>query len=293
MELSNTVLEHLADMAAIVAKEVGVYIKSQQYKLIGVQSKLGGDSIASQVFTEVDLESQRLIVEALLSSIKQYDLGLLAEESSDDNSRLVKDYFWCIDPLDGTLLFTEGKEGFAVSIALLSQAGIPQLGIVCDPVNQISYKAIKGIGVWRNGISWTPEKTGDNSGPLRLFCDRSFLKHTNYAKSMLLLDDFACKNGMTGVEVHSQAGAVMNAIAVLENKNACYFKFPKKQNGGGSIWDYAATACIFKELGFWVSNIRGEELELNNVESTFMNHQGVVFSKNMDLAMCIVSMDYK
>ena len=50
--------------------------------------------------------------------------------------RLELNYFWCIDPLDGTLPFIEGKVGYAVSIGLVSRDGTPLIGVVCDPYHQ-------------------------------------------------------------------------------------------------------------------------------------------------------------
>jgi fructose-1,6-bisphosphatase/inositol monophosphatase family enzyme len=55
-------------------------------------------------------------------------------------------------------------------------------------------------------------------------------------------------------------------------------KFPKEESGGGSIWDYAATACIYQELGLSASNFAGGKLDLNKKGGTYMNHQGVFFA---------------
>jgi fructose-1,6-bisphosphatase/inositol monophosphatase family enzyme len=63
--------------------------------------------------------AQAAVLEVLAPTFKAYDLGLLTEELADDGSRFEKDYFWSIDPLDGTLPFTQGKPGYAVSIALV------------------------------------------------------------------------------------------------------------------------------------------------------------------------------
>ena len=81
----------------------------------------------------------------------------------------------------------------------------------------------------------------------------------------------------------------MNACQVLESRHACYVKLPKKEEGGGSIWDYAATACIANEADTWVSNVYGQDLELNRRESTFMNHQGVVFASNKKIAELLIT----
>jgi len=74
----------------------------------------------------------------------------------------------------------------------------------------------------------------------------------------------------------------MNAILVLENGPACMLKYPKHQNGGGSIWDYAATACIYNELQLPATNFEGGRLDLNKEEGTFMNHEGVFYSNFPD-----------
>ena len=84
--------------------------------------------------------------------------------------------------------------------------------------------------------------------------------------------------GYTGLEVTSYAGAVMNALWVLENGPALYLKFPKDTPGGGSLWDYAATACIYAEAGAWCSDMQGKPMELNRPESVFMNHRGVLYA---------------
>ena len=87
---------------------------------------------------------------------------------------------------------------------------------------------------------------------------------------------------MNDVKEIAGAGSVLNGIIVLENGPACMLKFPKKETGGGSIWDYAATACIYQELGLVATNFAGGRLDLNRKEDTFMNHEGVFYSNLID-----------
>ena len=93
-----------------------------------------------------------------------------------------------------------------------------------------------------------------------------------------LLNHQAEKLGLLGIKEIAGAGSVLNAVRVLENGPACMFKFPKKEIGGGSIWDFASTACIFQELGLPATNFEGGRLDLNRKESSFMNHEGVFYS---------------
>jgi len=79
----------------------------------------------------------------------------------------------------------------------------------------------------------------------------------------------------------------MNAMHALENGPGCHLKLPKPEEGGGSLWDYAATACIYEEAGAWVTDVYGQRLELNRRESTFMNHRGVLYAVDQELATTI------
>jgi len=154
MQLSSDDLTLLSQQAISAAKQAGALITRHAEQPILIQKKKGGDQPASQMVTEVDHLSQALILEILASTCVTYDLALLTEERTDDKQRLEKDYFWCIDPLDGTLPFIESIPGYAVSIALVSRSGRPQISVVYDPVKQTLYSAVRGQGAYRNSQSW-------------------------------------------------------------------------------------------------------------------------------------------
>lgn len=290
MKLTSNNLLELASIAEKTAVRAGDFI-ARNSKNVMVQNKVGGDTLASCVVTEVDIRSQEIILDALEPTFELFDLGLLAEESPDDSSRFEKDYFWAIDPLDGTLPFTEGRHGYAVSIALVSCTGVPVVGVVCDPVSGKFYKAVSGHGIWVDGSRSVPIKNC-NYSKLTLIFDRSFLNHERYSEVLEKLRTFAQERYNAEVEVVAFGGAVMNALWVLEQTPACYFKFSKKSDGGGSIWDYSATACIFAEAGGFASDIYGNPLDLNRAESTFMNHRGVVFASDKQLWEFIRSLTF-
>ena len=274
MRLHSVDLENLSQLAKRAAKEAGRYIQSRVKDELKIESKLGGSSLASQVVTAVDLESQKIILEILAPSLTQYDLALLTEESEDDQSRFEKEYFWCIDPLDGTLPFTEAIPGYAVSIALVSRSGESLIGVIYDPVKEELYHAVKAQGAFCNDLALEPKSEAKY---LTLVNDRSFKNHLDYEAILKSLEGLAIEQGYEEVKTILFGGAAMNAIWVLQNTPAFYFKFPKLEDGGGSLWDYAASACLFKELGGHVSDIFGEDLDLNRVDSSFMNHRGICY----------------
>lgn len=270
MKLSTPQLSELADVAIAAASEAGAMIAASRPQ--DVQHKAGGDSLASQLVTEVDRRSEDIILSALGPTRERYELGLLTEEQADDGSRLTADYFWCVDPLDGTLPFIEGSAGYAVSIALVGRDGVPHIGVVYDPVEQTLLHAIAGGGAFRNGEPWST-KSNASRAVLSVFADRSFLDHDEHDDHMRALEQAAHDLGLSGVRVGATAGAVMNASRVLSNPPACYIKTPKPA-GGGSVWDFAATACLFGEVGAVATDIYGAPLDLNRADSTFMGHRG-------------------
>jgi fructose-1,6-bisphosphatase/inositol monophosphatase family enzyme len=274
-------LEKLTEIAVYAAKKAGGVITDFSKQEIEVEHKDGGHTYASQVVTEVDLKAQDAILGTLNPSLNEYDFALLTEESEDDLSRFEKEYFWCIDPLDGTLPFTRKEPGYSVSIALVSQDGSPQIGVVYDPVDDILWQATKGLGVKRNDRPWKMQPRGEE---LVFTYDRSFEDHPNRLRVLKELEKYAGSVGLQGFVATQYGGAVINACHALESTPGCHFKFAKPEEGGGSIWDYAATACLFEQAGAFVSDVHGEPLDLNRPDSTFMNHRGAVYATDRLLA---------
>lgn len=291
MLLSSSDLEELAECAISAAHQAGQIIIEKSQSSLTVKAKNAGENRASQVVTDVDYLSQKIILAILEPTCKQFDLALLTEELPDNYQRLEKDYFWCIDPLDGTLPFIESRPGYAVSIALVSREGVPVIGIVLDPRERILYQAIQGAGAYRNGTIFKLQNEPLRSKQrLMVISDRSFIQQVCYQDVMKEMEQIALEQGYRGVITRTQGGAVMNACWVLENSPACYFKFPKVQEGGGCLWDYAATACLFKEAGGVVADIKGYPLDLNRSDSLFLNHQGVLFCSDSDLAVAVIKL---
>ena len=267
-------LQFLTDIAIKAAYAAGQIIQQQLNENIAVEQKEGGDSYASQVVTAVDRACEEAILSHLLPTCKRFDLGLLSEETEDDSSRFEKDYFWCIDPMDGTLSFIQKRPGFSVSIALLAKDGSPCIGVVYDPTRDILYHATKGFGAFKNGTSWSIENTNNF---LTYVTDRKLKDTPRAVEIEAMLTKKAIELGLKGMQEIDGSGSVLNAILVLENGPGCMLKFPKNENGGGSIWDYAATACIFQEQGLPATNFAGGRLKLNRKEGSFMNERGVFY----------------
>jgi len=303
MKLTVCQLEQLLQLATEAALKAGAYINSVDRSSLQVHCKQAGSSLSAQVVTQVDLDSQAIILQILQPTIEQYDIALLTEENTSEedvatHARFNKDYFWCIDPLDGTLPFIEGGNGFAVSIALVDILGKPVIGVVHNPYTGDIYQAINAqpliSTVLKNGSPWLTEQSEQvkkSSQSLSLYIDRSFQQDSRYPSVIEKLTALAQQQGLE-LQISKNCGAVMNAIGVLENAPACYVKLPKPQLGGGSLWDFSATAAITQALSTQdlasssqaccaVSDYQGAPLDLNRSDSNYMNHKGVLYSSGL------------
>ncbi|ELR71517.1 3(2),5 -bisphosphate nucleotidase [Fulvivirga imtechensis AK7] len=291
MTLQEKDLRLLCRKATSAALAAGQYIQSRFAKYNTKTHKEGGNSLASRIVTDIDVRAQEIIFRSLHNTIQSYGLGLLAEEGADDQSRVEKSYFWCIDPMDGTLPFTEGRTGYAVSIALITNSGDPVIGVVYVPDLELCYTSIKGWGVWLNDEPFARANTIAND-TIHVYMDRSFQSEDYFQIITNHLNEWAT-HLKARIHYHSGFGAVRNALGVMNSGAGCYFKFPKKLKGGGSIWDYAATRLFFEELGLHVSDSRGKRLHLNNPETTFMHDVGILYTTHGDLADCIITLGQK
>ena len=280
-------LASLSKQAVLAAKEAGKLISLSLNNELNISQKETGSTLASQVVTEVDCKSQNLILEILRPSCDEFSIAVLAEEEEDNKSRFEHDYFWCIDPLDGTLPFIEGKPGYAVSIGLVSKCGKPQIGVVYDPFHQTLYEAAIGQGVKINNEPW---KINSPEDQLTFTYDRSFADHNDFHAIQDQLETYAHSIGLKGLATIHYGGAVLNACYALEKSPGCHFKLPKAEDGGGSLWDYAATACLYEESGAVVCDVFGNPLDLNRPDSTFMNHRGALYATDLELAQHIRKM---
>ena len=287
MQLSKTQKEDLAKIAIEAVKDCQEILKQYKDVPLKKQHKDKGHSRASSVVTEVDFLCQKKILSHLKPTLSTFDLGLLTEEAEDDKSRLIKDYFWCIDPLDGTLPFTEGASGYAVSIALIARNGISHIGVVLDPGKEALYHAILDGGAFCNQ---KPLLRGKKEKPkhLSLMVDRSLVERDFYHQVIGKILDISQKlDYKAPMKITQHGAAVMNALWALE-EGGLYFKLPKKEEGGGSFWDFAATCCLYKECGLFVTDFFGAPLLFNQKETTFMNQKGVLYAADKKLAEALL-----
>ena len=99
--------------------------------------------------TEADLKSNEIICNALTNLYP--NIPLMSEENKQTDYKIRKDweYYFCIDPIDGTKEFIKKNGEFTVNIALIHK-NTPVLGVVYAPALNDMYYAKQNEGAYKN-----------------------------------------------------------------------------------------------------------------------------------------------
>jgi myo-inositol-1(or 4)-monophosphatase len=101
------------------------------------------------IVTEGDKASEAIIVPALQAAFP--DHHFVAEEGGGSGVPAEEaEYFWYIDPVDGTSNFANNIPYFAASIALADRHMNPLVGVVLNPVYNELFSAARGHGATTN-----------------------------------------------------------------------------------------------------------------------------------------------
>ena len=248
-------------MAIRAAVKAGIQImkvyESNQYNIVYKEDE--------SPLTVADIKSHETINHYLLSG----SLPLLSEEASNIpfSQRKSWEYFWLVDPLDGTREFLKKNDEFTVNIALI-QRNIPLAGIIYSPVNQNLYFSVPGQGVFKtksapsyvfntDSLQTLQEKsdrlpyetTGDK---ITVITSRSF--HSADTEKYILI----LKKRYQNIELIS-AGSALKFGLIAEGKADIYPRFAPTME-----WDVAAGHAILKESGFSVTDaVTGDSLVYN------------------------------
>ncbi len=186
--------------------------------------------------TEADTKSNEIICDALAKAYPE--IPLLSEENKAEEYEVRKnwEYFWLIDPIDGTKEFIKKNGEFTVNIALIHK-DTPVLGVVYAPALKDMYKAKKGTGAFKNNeklpltVNNSPEKL------LRIVASKSHLSEETQA----FIDDLA--KDTESIEQVSK-GSSLKLVMVAEGSADIYPRLAPTME-----WDTSAADAIVRESG--------------------------------------------
>lgn len=162
----------------------------------------------------------------------------LSEETADDKERTKNDLIWLVDPIDGTRDFIRGRDGWAVSVALIS-AGRPLMGMLAAPARDEEWFCVAGKGSTLNG------------NQLKASTRQQFVGARTPADQLPLPD--------SQLELVEKPNSIALRIAMIADNRADLIGTVR----WGFEWDIGAAALIAREAGAEVSDAFGNPLAYN------------------------------
>ena len=202
--------------------------------------------------TKADLKSNEIICNALL---KLYpDIPILSEENKmvSYEERKNWDYFWLIDPIDGTKEFIKKNGEFTVNIALIRE-NKPILGVVYAPVLEDMYSAKEGFGAFKNGCKLPLYINKSPKEKLIVVASKSHLSE----ETQLFIDNLDTKE----IEQISK-GSSLKLCMVSEGIADIYPRLAPTME-----WDTGASHAIVLESGKEVIQFKSREALVYNKEN--------------------------
>ncbi len=226
--VTETEKAEILDFAIALARQAGAHLRERFSE--GHQESHKG---SSELVTEVDVASERLIVGALRDRFPGQ--AIEAEEGLGRES--TSPYRWFVDPLDGTHNYAHGYPRFCVSLGLW-EVDRPLLGVVYDPLLEECFSAVSGGGALLNG---RPIRVSGRATLLASLVSTGFPYDKAARADNNLLE-------VTRV-VPRVSGIRRSGVAALD---LCYVAAGRQEahwERGLKPWDVAAGALIVLEAG--------------------------------------------
>jgi 3'(2'), 5'-bisphosphate nucleotidase len=171
---------------------------------------------------------------AIVKELEPTGIPILSEEGNSIpyETRSQWDYFWMIDPLDGTKEFIKKNGEFTVNIALIHESRAI-LGVVFTPVLNDLFWAIKGEGSFKNGDRISSNHFSLSDKGLKVVASRSHLNEETQA----YLDELNEPQTLS-------KGSSLKLLMIAEGVADLYPRYAPTME-----WDTAAAQIIVEEAG--------------------------------------------
>ncbi len=224
-----------------VAQQAGDLILAMR---AGGLQAIGNKSSATDLVTEADVAAEKLIrgeLQRLYPTV-----GFWGEES---NQAPDTEYFWVVDPIDGTTNFANGLDYFAVNIAL-NQGDVTLLGVTLElPARRLFFARLGG-GAFRRDPGGDVPLHVNRAGDLnRALLSTGFPYHRAEHEDNNL-PEFA-HFLVRAQDVRSMGSAAMDLVNVASGALAGYWE------GWLKAWDAAPGSLIVREAGGQVTDYQG------------------------------------
>jgi len=194
--------------------------------------------------------ADKIINEELISFLitKSPHKFIISEENKNIQyeKRRSWDYFWMIDPIDGTKEFIKKGHDYTINIALC-HINTPVFGIVYAPASKTLYHAIKGMGAYKNNIKIRCVPHLDS---LKIVASSSHLNQ----ETKEFIDNLKEDNNCEIVNI----GSSLKICFIADGTAHVYPRF-----GPTMEWDTCASQVILEEAGGALKTIDNKILVYN------------------------------
>ncbi|HXF64860.1 MAG TPA: inositol monophosphatase family protein [Caldilineaceae bacterium] len=214
---------------------------------------VAGKSSEIDLVTEADVAAEQAIRAALQQTYPAY--GFWGEESNEPPSGT--DFFWVVDPIDGTTNFANGLAFYAVNIAL-NRGEETLLGVTLELPARRLYWAIAGQGAYERLPNGADRRLQVNrsSQLARALLSTGFPYHrTEHEDNNLREFNYFLAHAQG---VRCMGSAAMDLVNVARGALAGYWE------GWLNPWDAAAGALLVREAGGLVTDYSGQPWRLRS-----------------------------
>ena len=250
--LTSKVCEIAGEGATFLAKERKTFRKEK------VKEKNAHDYVSY-----VDKMAEKIIVSKLSQLLPE--AGFITEEKTVKFKK--KDYYWVIDPLDGTTNYIQDNAPYCVSIALSTETEI-LAGVVYEVCRNECFYAWKEGGAYLNG---QPIRVSEINNMNKAFIGTGLPYNAKEYKPIInfLIDELYGK--VSSIRINGSAAMSMCCVAA-GRFDAWVEAFIKP-------WDFMAGALIVKEAGGLVTDFNGSAAFFNGhhiIASNLQLHNNMV-----------------
>ena len=247
-------------VATELARAAGAILLRHYHSPFLVEQKVNALQEMEEV-TAADREANDLIVKRLANEFPGD--GILAEESVDTEDRLTKERVWLIDPMDGTKNFVQRDGDFAVQIGLAVE-GEAVLGAVYQPVRDVLYRAVKGLGAWCEEKDKPAQRmrVSEKTDPAEMVLASS--RSHRSPRMERVVESF-------GFRHETRRGSVGVKIGLIAEQQADLYLHLSPST---KQWDTCAPEIVLSEAGGRLTDLFGKPLRYNALRID--NRNGVV-----------------
>ncbi|WP_457746475.1 3'(2'),5'-bisphosphate nucleotidase CysQ [Sulfurimonas sp.] len=202
--------------------------------------------------TEADTKANEIICASLLELYPNIPLMSEENKQTDYDERKEWEYYWCIDPIDGTKEFIKKNDEFTVNIALIHK-NTPVLGVVYAPAIDAMYSAKKGDGAFLNGVKLPLKVNHEKEKKLSVVASKSHLSQET--------QEFIDNLNTQEIEQVSK-GSSLKLCMIADGTADIYPRLAPTME-----WDTAAADAIVRESGKMTYQFDSEEPIVYNKEN--------------------------